>query len=97
MVVVPLDIPEIRLKPVCSATYDTDDDTSWCLLESQDWVGSDIIRPNCTTDATDPSCNDPINVSPDDERLANLYGDDVVRGSRHRSCFLLLIAKLALQ
>ena len=51
---------------------------SYCLIESQDWVGSDVIRPDCTTDASDPSCADPTDVSPDNERLANLYGNDVV-------------------
>lgn len=51
---------------------------SYCLIESQDWVGSDVIRPDCTTDASDPSCANPTDVSPDNERLANLYGNDVV-------------------
>ena len=37
-----------------------------------------MIRPDCTTDASDPSCADPTNVSPENERLANLYGNDVV-------------------
>ena len=37
-----------------------------------------MIRPDCTTDASDPSCADPADVSPDNERLANLYGNDVV-------------------
>ena len=37
-----------------------------------------MIRPDCTTDASDPSCTDPTDVSPDNERLANLYGNDVV-------------------
>ena len=55
-----------------------DVDMSYCLIESQDWVGSDIIRPDCTTDASDPSCANPTDVSPDNERLANLYGNDVV-------------------
>ena len=37
-----------------------------------------MIRPDCTTDASDPSCANPTDVSPDNERLANLYGNDVV-------------------
>lgn len=61
-----------------SITEYVDVDASYCLIESQDWVGSDVIRPDCTTDASDPSCADPTNVSPDNERLANLYGNDVV-------------------
>lgn len=48
------------------------------MVESQNWVGSDIVRPDCTTTPDDPSCSDPIAVSPDNQRLANLYDDDVV-------------------
>ncbi|KAL8634348.1 MAG: hypothetical protein Q9228_008059 [Teloschistes exilis] len=63
---------------VSSATeHGLDVDLSWCLLESQDWVGSDIVRPDCTANPSDPSCADPTNVSPENERIANLYGDDV--------------------
>ncbi|KAL9066912.1 MAG: hypothetical protein Q9161_007244 [Pseudevernia consocians] len=47
--------------------------SAWCLIESQEWVGSDIIRPDCSTDSTDPSCSDPSNVAPQNERIANLY------------------------
>ena len=53
--------------------------SSWCLIESQDWVGSDIIRPDCSPESTDPSCSDPDNVAPQNERIANLYDDDLVR------------------
>ena len=52
--------------------------SSWCLIESQEWVGSDIIRPDCSTDSTDPSCSDPTNVAPQNERIANLYKNDMV-------------------
>lgn len=58
--------------------------SSWCLIESQDWVGSDIIRPDCSTNSTDPSCSDPTNVSPQNERIANLYDNDMLCSD----CFL---------
>ncbi|KAL9580260.1 MAG: hypothetical protein Q9212_004601 [Teloschistes hypoglaucus] len=61
-----------------NATERADVDMSYCLIESQNWVGSDVIRPDCTTDTSDPSCADPTDVSPDNERLANLYGNDVL-------------------
>ncbi|KAF8847799.1 hypothetical protein BDZ45DRAFT_698908 [Acephala macrosclerotiorum] len=64
-----------------------DEDITYCLLDSQDWVGSDVIRPDCTVDPTDPSCTDPADVSPDNERLANLYGDDVLCSD----CFVQLM------
>lgn len=62
-----------------------DIDLSWCLLESQDWVGSDVVRPDCAANPSDPSCADPTDVSPENERIANLYGDDVVRHIHHPS------------
>ena len=61
-----------------SASNTTSSGPSWCLIESQEWIGSDIIRPDCTTDSTDLSCEDPLNVSPENERIANLYPHDLV-------------------
>ncbi|KAI5244029.1 hypothetical protein E4T43_03970 [Aureobasidium subglaciale] len=60
-----------------SAT-DTDDDYLYCLAESQEWVGSDFIRPDCSVDPSDPSCADSSYIGPDDSRMANLYTDDVL-------------------
>ena len=55
--------------------------SSWCLIESQDWQGSDVIRPECTgnSNSTEPQCSDPTDVTPDNERIANLYDNDMVR------------------
>lgn len=61
-----------------SASNMTSCGTSWCLIESQEWVGSDIIRPDCSTNSTEPSCLDPSNIAPDNERIANLYPNDMV-------------------
>ena len=54
-------------------------DMSDCSIESQDWMGSDVIRPDCTSDSSDPSCADPTYVGLDNERFANWYDNDVVR------------------
>lgn len=69
---------EVKLIGRRSATEYADVDMYYCLIESQDWVGSDAIRAYCNTDASDPSCADPTNVSPDNKLLANLYDNDVV-------------------
>lgn len=61
-----------------SASNSTSSGPSWCLIESQEWIGSDIIRPDCTTNSTDLSCEDPLNMSPENERIANLYPHDMV-------------------
>lgn len=78
--------PEVRswssTNPWCSATesdgWYSDDDTSWCIIDSQNWVGSDFVKPNCTTDPTNAYCSDPTNLDAESTRIANLYGDDVV-------------------
>ena len=56
----------------------TSSGSSWCLIESQEWVGSDITRPDCSIDSSDPSCQDPLDISPENERIANLYPNDMV-------------------
>ena len=76
-----------------SASNTTSSEPTWCLIESQEWVGSDIIRPDCSTDSTHPSCLDPSNVSPENERIANLYPNDMVSESvvlEAFSCFCWL-------
>lgn len=45
----------------------TEDDFAWCTIESQNWVGSDVIQPSNTN--SDDLAN---------QRLANLYADDVL-------------------
>lgn len=37
--------------PAAPAQTDSD---GWCMLESQTWVGSDVVRPDCAVDPTDP-------------------------------------------
>ena len=64
-----------------SAPNTTLSEPSWCLIESQEWIGSDIIRPDCSTNSTDPSCHDSADMSPENERIANLYPDDMVSRS----------------
>ena len=61
-----------------SASNTTSSGPSWCLIESQEWIGSDIIRPDCSINPTDPSCDDTLDVSPENERIANLYPNDMV-------------------
>ena len=59
------------------------------MIESQDWVGSDVIRPDCFQDPTDPSCTDSANVPADNQRIANLYDDDL-EGSTSSSDLLIV-------
>ena len=60
-----------------SAT-NTEDEFLFCLLESQEWVGSDFIQPDCSVNPSDPSCGNSSFVDPDNLRMANLYDDDTL-------------------
>lgn len=60
--------------------------SDWCLYESQSWVGSDVVRPDCAVVVDDPSCSDPANVTAENGRLANLYSDELLCSD----CFIKL-------
>ncbi|KAM5478328.1 hypothetical protein McanCB56680_006450 [Microsporum canis] len=67
---------------------------SWCILESQQWVGSDIIKhPADYCSSGDPEYDgkecyeegfDQLAIEPEDERMANLYDKDLLCSG----CFL---------
>jgi hypothetical protein len=65
------------------------ENTTWCLVESQDWIGADVYQVDCDTNPSDPSCTgDGTGIDPVNERMANLYSDDVVSWqSTNRSTF----------
>lgn len=56
-----------------------DPEHPWCLTESQDWVGSDIVRADCNVNPSDPTCGgNSSDISAASMRLANLYNDTIV-------------------
>lgn len=59
----------------------------WCLVDSQEWVGSDVVRPDCAANPADPWCINPANVSSEYSRIANVYDDDLLCSE----CFLKLM------
>jgi hypothetical protein len=61
--------------------------SEWCFVESQEWVGSDVVRPDCSANPADPWCINPANVSAENSRMANLYDDDLLCSE----CFLKLM------
>ncbi|KAH7077185.1 peptidoglycan-binding protein [Paraphoma chrysanthemicola] len=69
-------------------------ESQYCLVQSYDWVGVDIIRPDCTDHANSnvSQCLDPTDVPPENERLANLYSDDVLCSQCFLNMFYLRIA-----
>ncbi|KAI8631442.1 hypothetical protein F5Y19DRAFT_473115 [Xylariaceae sp. FL1651] len=51
----------------------------WCLTESQEWVGSDIVRADCAANPNDPTCGGNASAIPaENMRMANLYSDDLL-------------------
>lgn len=60
----------------------------WCQAESQTWVGSDVVRPDCSVEVDDPSCLDPANVTAENSRLSNLYSDELLCSD----CFVKLFS-----
>jgi len=57
--------------------------SSFCLIKSYSWVGSDIIRPDCpdetaTTSNGTSQFQDPTDAPPENERIANLYPDSLL-------------------
>lgn len=57
------------------------DKEGWCLTQSLDWTGSDIVRPDCSTSPSDPQCQNPTDFDASNQRLASLYPDDVLCSS----------------
>jgi hypothetical protein len=68
--------------------------STYCLIESYSWVGSDIIRPDCTDGAaTNASqCVDPTDVPPENERIANLYPNSLLCDDCFIKMFYLRVA-----
>ncbi|KAF2766280.1 hypothetical protein EJ03DRAFT_345213 [Teratosphaeria nubilosa] len=85
-------------------TNSTDDGTStskrqsstsgYCLIDSYDCVGSDIIRPDCSLSANqnEPQCLDPTNVTDYNQRISNLYSNDLLCSTCFINTFFLRLA-----
>lgn len=70
------------------------DTSQYCLIQSYGWTGSDIIRPDCTdpANANAPQCIDPTDVAPENERIANLYPNDLLCSKCFLNMFYLRLA-----
>ncbi|KAH9221800.1 hypothetical protein DL95DRAFT_381567 [Leptodontidium sp. 2 PMI_412] len=66
--------------------------TGFCLIDSYEWVGSDIIRPDCSDTSTDPQCLDPTDVPDANQRIANLYPDSLLCSDCFIKLFYLRVA-----
>ncbi|EFX05908.1 peptidoglycan-binding protein [Grosmannia clavigera kw1407] len=68
--------------------------SGYCLIDSYNWVGSDIIRPDCSlaSNENNSQCIDPTDVSAENERLANLYSNDILCDACFVNMFFLRLA-----
>ncbi|KAH3941458.1 hypothetical protein HBI56_198660 [Parastagonospora nodorum] len=67
------------IKTACLYSNSLGDDTAWCLVESQEWVGSDVYQVDCDANPSDPSCTGGgTGIDPSSQRMANLYSNNVL-------------------
>ncbi|KAF3482056.1 uncharacterized protein GIQ15_04815 [Arthroderma uncinatum] len=67
--------------------------TGFCLIDSYSWVGSDIIRPDCSDSTSiERRCLDPTDVPDENQRIANLYPDDLLCSDCFIKMFYLRVA-----
>jgi hypothetical protein len=59
----------------------------WCLLESYEWTGSDVVQVDCDANPSDPWCLNPGNFANNQSRLSTLYDDDLLCSE----CFLKVL------
>ena len=68
--------------------------TDYCLIDSYNWIGSDIIRPDCDEAINQnlTQCYDPTNVTDFNQRLSNLYPDSLLCSDCFIKMFYLRLA-----
>jgi hypothetical protein len=68
--------------------------SDYCLVQSYDWVGSDVIRPDCdnSANANLAQCIDPTNVTAENGRIANLYPNSLLCSKCFLKMFYLRLA-----
>ncbi|KAF2130204.1 carbohydrate-binding module family 50 protein [Dothidotthia symphoricarpi CBS 119687] len=59
----------------------------WCLLESYEWTGSDVVHVDCEADPTNPWCLNRADFGANQSRMSTLYDDDLLCSE----CFLKVL------
>ncbi|KAI1171674.1 hypothetical protein F4777DRAFT_582718 [Nemania sp. FL0916] len=55
------------------------DNFTWCLTESQEWVGADALPVDCDVNPNNPPCSGNVtSIHGSNIRMANLYEDDIL-------------------
>lgn len=59
----------------------------WCLLESYEWTGSDVVQVDCESFPEDPWCLNRADFGKNQSRMSTLYDDDLLCSE----CFLNIL------
>ncbi|CAN9281263.1 unnamed protein product [Alternaria alternata] len=59
----------------------------WCLVESYEWTGSDVVQMDCEANPNDPWCLNRADFSANQSRMSTLYDDDLLCSE----CFLKML------
>ncbi|KAI4700641.1 hypothetical protein J4E81_003602 [Alternaria sp. BMP 2799] len=59
----------------------------WCLVESYEWTGSDVIQMDCEANPNDPWCLNRADFGANQSRMSTLYDDDLLCSE----CFLKML------
>ena len=59
----------------------------WCLPQSYEWTGSDVVQVDCDANPTDPWCLNRADFGANQSRMSTLYDDDLLCSE----CFLKLL------
>ena len=70
------------------------EDSTYCLVQSYNWIGSDIVRPDCDNiaNANESQCIDPTDVPAENSRIVNLYPDSLLCSQCFLKMFYLRLA-----
>jgi hypothetical protein len=75
---VPADTLSDRISEGLSMACMQDSAERWCLIESYEWTGSDVVQVDCETFPTDPWCLNRAEFSANQSRMSTLYDDDLL-------------------
>ncbi|CZT06464.1 uncharacterized protein RAG0_12165 [Rhynchosporium agropyri] len=81
---VPADTLSLRFTEGIEIACLRDTKNQWCLPQSYNWTGSDVVQVDCAANPADPWCVDAGNVSSKNNRISTLYDDDLLCSE----CFL---------
>jgi hypothetical protein len=75
---VPADTLSDRISEGLNMACMQDSANQWCLIESYEWVGSDVVQVDCEAFPTDPWCLNRAEFSANQSRMSTLYDDELL-------------------